>query len=91
MSQLESSDYKKILHFYNVSIPKNKKSLKKKAEQMITKKLCKCIKKFDKKYEAKAIGICTRSVVNEKGLSRGKFTCKKRRTIHLMKTMKHRK
>ena len=77
MSELTSNDYKKILEFYGKNIPKSKRLLKMQAEKIISNKLCRCIKKFDKKNEAKSIGICTKTVINNKGLKRGKFTCKK--------------
>ena len=52
-------------------------------------------KKVDKENEARAIGICTKSVINNKGFTRGKFTCKKKGTIVLKKkksiTSKNRK
>lgn len=82
---LNSGDYKKILQFYNLSIPKSPKLLKKNAEDVISKKLCKCIKKIDTKYEAKSIGICTKTIINKKGYIRGKFTCKNPRTLVLKK------
>ena len=92
MGSLTSADYKKILEFYNLPIPSNKKSLKKKAEDVLALKLCRCIKKFESVEEAKAIGICTRSVLNKKGLKRsGQFTCRKKRKLSLSKTMKQKK
>ena len=85
--RLTVTDYKKILTFYKLSIPKTYKKIKKKAEKIISKKFCSCIKKVQEKFkkEGIAIGICTKSVVNGKGYKRGKFTCKKKRTIKLYK------
>ena len=76
---INNSDYKTILNYYKLSIPKHSSTIKKKAEQILSEKLCRCIKKVGKsvKSEAKAIGICTRSIFKRKGLKRGKFTCKK--------------
>ena len=94
MPELTNNDYKKILEFYNKTIPKSKRLLKQQAEKIIATKLCRCIKKFDKEYEARAIGICTKTIINNKGFTRGKFTCKKKETISLKKksiTRKHRK
>lgn len=95
MPELTNNDYKKILAFYNKSIPKSKRLLKQQAEKLIVTKLCRCIKKVDKENEARAIGICTKTIINNKGYTRGKFTCKKKETIALkMKkntTRKHRK
>jgi hypothetical protein len=83
MSELTNADYKKILEFYNKPIPKSKRLLKIQAEKILVSKLCRCIKRVDKQNEARAIGICTKSIINSKGLIRGKFTCKKRQEINL--------
>jgi hypothetical protein len=88
MSQLTYNDYKKVLEFYGKNIPKSKRILKMQAEKIISNKLCRCIKKFDIKNESTAIGICTKTVINNKGLKRGKFTCKKN-SIQLTKTRKN--
>lgn len=91
--KLSLSDYKKILKFYKLSIPKKSKNIKKKADKIIAKKFCSCIKKVQQKFkkEGIAIGICTNSVINKKGYKRGKFRCKKRRTVKLQKGGKRRK
>lgn len=94
MSELTNNDYKRILEFYNKSIPKSKRLLKQHAEKLLATKLCKCIKKVDKINEARAIGICTKTIINNKGFTRGKFTCKKKENIILKKksiTRKNRK
>ena len=95
MSELTINDYKRILEFYNKSIPKSKRLLKMQAEKLLVSKLCRCIKKVDKENEARAIGICTRTIINNKGFTRGKFTCKNKQTISLKKrknrTRKNRK
>ena len=85
MTNLTNNDYKKILEFYKLSIPKSKRLLKFKAEKIITSILCKCIKKVDKVNEARSIGICTKTVINNKGFTRGKFTCKKNKVLFLIK------
>ncbi|MGA0712172.1 MAG: hypothetical protein ACO310_06650 [Burkholderiaceae bacterium] len=85
MSELTFNDYKNILEFYKKPLPKSKRILKNKAEKLLATKLCRCIKKVDKKNEARAIGICTKTVINNKGYSRGNFTCKKKPTIKLSK------
>lgn len=74
---LTKKDYIKILKYYKLSVPKNRKTLKKRAEKVLATKLCRCIKKVDPKNEKRAIGVCTRSIFNKKGLTRGKFNCKK--------------
>jgi hypothetical protein len=95
MSELTNNDYKKILEFYNKPIPKSKRLLRLQAEKLLVSKLCRCIKRVDKENEARAIGICTKSIINSKGLVRGKFTCKKKQEINLKKknnmTRKNRK
>jgi hypothetical protein len=83
--RLTTNDYKHILEFYNKSLPKSKTLIRLKAKKIITRKLCRCIKKFDKKVEARSIGICTRSIINNKGFTRGKFRCKKKQNIQLFK------
>jgi hypothetical protein len=92
MSELTINDYKEILEFYKKPIPKSKRILKKQAEKILASKLCRCIKKIDKN-EQRAIGICTKTVINNKGYSRGKFTCKNKPVIKLTKriTKKNRK
>jgi hypothetical protein len=91
MSELTTTDYKHILEFYKKPIPKSKRIMKIQAEKILTSKLCRCIKKVDKKNEARAIGICTKTIINNKGYSRGKFTCKKKSSIQLSKTKKNRR
>ena len=95
MSELTNNDYKRILEFYNKPIPKSKHLRRLQAEKILATKLCKCIKKVEKENEARAIGICTKTIINTKGFTRGKFTCKKKQTINLKKknntTRKNRK
>ena len=79
MSELTNNDYKRILEFYNKTIPKSKRLLRIQAKKILSTKLCRCIKKIDKENETRAIGICTKTIINNKGLTRGKFTCKKKR------------
>lgn len=85
MPSLTKSDYKSILKFYKMKIPKSNKTLKQKAEQILREKLCRCIKKLDVSEEARAIGICTKTIIGRKGFKRGKFTCKKGAKIELSK------
>lgn len=85
MSELTINDYKHILEFYKKPIPKSNRILKKQAEKILTNKLCRCIKKVDKGVEARAIGICTKTIINNKGYKRGKFTCKNKTSIQLSK------
>lgn len=85
MSQLTTNDYKYILEFYKKPIPKSNRLLKMHAEKILSNKLCRCIKKVDKGSEARAIGICTKTIINNKGYTRGKFTCKNKASIRLSK------
>ena len=91
--KLTQDDYKKILKYYKLTIPKNHKKTLKKAENIIAKKLCSCIKKVEPKFkkEAPAIGICTKSVIGRKGYKRGKFSCKTKKTVKLYKGGRKRK
>ena len=94
--KLTMVDYKKILKFYKLSIPKTKKNIMKKAKKIIATKFCNCINKVQKKFikgtpKGISIGICTKSVVNRKGYKRNKFKCKKRRSVKLYKGGKRRK
>jgi hypothetical protein len=87
MTDLSSTDYKKILEYYGLEIPKSERLLKKKAEDILSEKLCSCIKKVDKgsANESKAIAVCTQTIFNKRGLKRGKFTCKKKRGLKITK------
>lgn len=86
-AKLSDTDYTTILTYYKFPIPKSKKLLQIHAEKIMASKLCRCIKKIDKKNEAKSIGICTKTIFNRKGYTRGKFKCKKKRTVKFRKTM----
>ncbi len=83
--ELTNNDYTDILHFYKMRIPRSSRLLKQQAEKIIANKLCKCIKKLDPENEAKSIGICTKTIINNKGYKRGTFKCKPRRTVKLSK------
>jgi hypothetical protein len=83
MSELTNNDYIEILEYYKKPIPKSARLLRLNAERILAQKLCRCIKKVDNKNEARAIGICTKTVINRKGFSRGKFECKKKEKIVL--------
>jgi len=89
---ITNTDYSKILKYYKLKIPKNKKTLKLVAEDILAKKLCGCIKKIDtfknKKSESSAIAICTNSIFSKKGLKRGKFTCKNKMKTKFTKIVK---
>ena len=91
MSELTNNDYKHILEYYQKPIPKSKRLLKMNAEKIMSEKLCRCIKKVDKEHEARAIGICSKTIFNKKGYTRGKFKCKGKSTVKFNKTRRNRK
>ena len=91
MSELNNSDYKQILEYYKKPIPKSKRLLKISAEKIMSEKLCRCIKKVDKVNESRAIGICTKTIFNRKGYTRGKFKCKGKSSVKFNKTLKNKK
>jgi hypothetical protein len=59
-------------------VPNSAKTVKRAAEQMVATKLCRCIKKVGAIGEPAAIGICSRSVINRKGLRLKSFKCAKK-------------
>ena len=87
--KLTHKNYKTILRFYKKGTKnKTRKQIKKEAHKILSKKLCSCIKKVKKALktssESQPIAICTTSVINRKGIRRGKFSCnktKKNKTI----------
>jgi hypothetical protein len=91
--KITTNDYKKILSFYNHPIPSNKIKLKNMAENLLSLNLCKCIKKisplFINKNQAKAIGVCTKTIFNKRGFKRGTFKCKNSRSVSFTKTRKN--
>ena len=87
-NDLTIKEYIDILQYYNVSVPAKSHDIKEKAEKIITTKLCGCINKLNQKNmnNTKSIGVCTKSVVNNKGFSIESFKCKNpKRNV----TMKH--
>lgn len=85
---LNKKDYTKILKYYNLPIPKSASKMKKQAEEVLALKLCRCIKKVSPTNEAKAIGVCTRTIFERKKLTRGAFTCKKKRSVQISRLRK---
>jgi len=85
---LTNKDYISILNYYKINIPKSKSLIKKQAEKIMAEKLCKCIKKIDRENEAKSIGICTKTIFNRKGYTRGQFQCKKKQSVKFRRTNK---
>ena len=85
-------DYKKILKYYNITMPKTRLKTKNMAEKILAEKLCRCIKKVpnENKSESRAIGICNYSVIKRKNLKINGFTCKKRPQLKASKFSKKR-
>jgi len=88
MNSLTNNDYKTILEYYNKPIPKSRRLLQLEAEKIMSNKLCRCIKKVEPENEAKSIGICTKTIFNSKGYTRGKFKCKGKSTVTFKKSKK---
>ena len=86
--ELNINDYKQILEYYNLDIPKSNRLIQNAAENILAQKLCRCIKKVDDKNEGRSIGICTKTIFNRKGLTRGKFKCKGKARVKFNKTKK---
>jgi hypothetical protein len=85
-NNLNNSDYIKILEYYKIPIPKSNRLLKIQAENILAKKLCRCIKKVNTNNdEPRAIGICSKTIINRKGLTSGTFKCKGKESIILKK------
>ena len=84
MTPLTLLDYKNILSFYNIPITSTmkKKKIQELAEDILARKLCRCIKKVKNKNnikdESKVIGICKDSVLKKKNVHSYSFKCKKK-------------
>lgn len=76
---LTNKDYLDIIKFYKIDVSNMKNSeIKKKAENLLANKLCRCIKKVDPfiKNEQNAIGLCRKSVLLNKNIINYGFRCK---------------
>ena len=91
MAGITDNDYKKILEYYKKPLPPSRRLLKLNAEKILAQKLCRCIKKVgvNSDNEARSIGICTKTIFNRKGFTRGKFQCKKNVKVDFKKTRKN--
>ena len=83
---LTKKDYEQILSYYKIKVPLKIHEIKEEAEKILSSKLCRCIKKVNANAngimnEAKSIGICTKTIFNRKGLTRGKFNCKGKQNV----------
>lgn len=92
--KLTRKDYRKLLTYYKINIPKNIsfKKIKKLGEKVLAKKLCTCIKKLNKNNnqidENRSIAICRNAIFNTKNLNFNKFTCKKGYNLNNLKKTK---
>lgn len=84
-NEITNKDYIKILVYYKKPIPKKKSLIKIEAEKILAEKLCRCIKKIDVVNESRSIGICTKSIFNNKGYKRSQFTCKSKPSVKFTK------
>ena len=88
---LTASDYKKIANYYQIPKSKNK-TYKEIAEDVLASKLCRCIKSVDsyndtgpnklsgakKNKEDVAIGVCRKSIFQNRNVDFYDFKCKKK-------------
>ena len=88
---LSNEDYANILRFYKMKVPKGKSEIRKQAEHLMATKLCRCIKKIDTLEESRSIGICTKTIFNSKGFTRGKFNCSKNASVYFTNKTQSRK
>ncbi|RZD39536.1 MAG: hypothetical protein CXT73_07470 [Methanobacteriota archaeon] len=77
---LTNSDYEDILDYYNIEKPIKNKNTKLLAEDILSNKLCRCIKRVGKlstkENEKRNIAICRKSVLTRKNLNFNKFKCR---------------
>jgi hypothetical protein len=82
---LNHDDYKKILDYYDIPIPKTRSKMKSTAEDVLANKLCRCIKKVKKSRKDKSeripTGICRDSVIHRKKLDIYQFQCEKKSSL----------
>ena len=83
-SAMTRSDYEKILSYYKLPFANlSSNEIKRKAEDILATKLCKCIKSVEKKMGTQnAISLCTTSVFGKKGLKYFGMSCKGKAQLH---------
>ncbi len=90
--KLTKWDYLSILKYYNIdSKGMTELALKKNAEDILARKMCRCIKavqKYNTSPEKRAVAICRDSVLKKKNLNNFTFTCKKKVKFNLPKDHK---
>ena len=102
--KLNQKDFKSILKYYKIKFDDfTQEKIQKTAEDILATKMCRCIKKVNKKEkkktenvnntenntENKAISICRNSVFRKKQLKNFGFTCKKKYNLKLNKQNTH--
>lgn len=86
MFKLLLKDYKTILNYYDIDYDKLKNTeIKNKAEEVLAQKLCKCIKKIDRKNKTNPVPLCKNSVISKKGLHIYNFSCKNKPSLRYKK------
>ena len=82
--RLTRADYVTILEYYNIDHTNmTYENIKDKAQDILGKKMCRCIKKIQKspyrpQNESRAIAICRDSVLKKKNLKTYTFKCKQK-------------
>jgi len=85
---LDTSDYKKIIKYYNIK-NNGKRTYKDLAEDILATKLCKCIKKVNVNSnvnsnvnnEKASIAICRKHIFKNRKIDFYNFKCKKSRKL----------
>lgn len=87
LKTLGKKDYQAILDFYH--IPRQNLSeyeIREKAIAILSKKLCKCVKKLEGRFRERSFGICTKTVINSKGFHRNSaMSCRKTKKVRITK------
>ena len=76
---MKDSDYNMILKHYGFRIPQSKRIKKKMVEDLLSNKMCRCIKSVQqssKLQEPASIAICNQSIFRNRGLKYNKLKCK---------------
>lgn len=84
MESITAEEYNAVLRYYDIDATGlNSKERRRRAEDMLATKLCRCIKKVEDKVEekSKAIAACTNAVISKKGLKISGFKCDKKKQV----------
>ena len=84
MESITAEEYNAVLRYYDIDATgMTSKQRKRRAEDILATKLCRCIKKVEDKVEEKsqAIAICTESVISKKDLKVSGFKCDKKKKV----------